>query len=118
MKNVLVISTTSPFDRQKIRDALDTALIYAAIDQNISWLLLDSAVLALKKPQSASHIGLKDYFKAIKTLEIYDIEQVYVCADAMEKYQLDEQQLNIAVIALNKQQQQQLLQQQNFVVNL
>ncbi|NOU49386.1 sulfurtransferase complex subunit TusC [Pseudoalteromonas sp. JBTF-M23] len=118
MKNVLVISSDSPFDGQKIRDALDTTLIYAAIDQNISWLLKDSAVLALKKQQSAAHIGLKDYFKAIKTLEIYDVEQVYVCADAMQKYQLTEEQLIITALTLTKQQQQSLIQQQDFVVTL
>ncbi|WP_105168444.1 DsrE family protein [Pseudoalteromonas sp. T1lg23B] len=118
MKNVLIISHKSPFDDLYIRDALDTTLIYAAIDQNVSWLLLDSALLALKSAQSAAHLGLKDFFKTIKTLEIYDVEQVYVCELAMQKYQLDQQQLSIPVTVLSKSQQQALLQQQDMVVNL
>ncbi|WP_152086130.1 DsrE family protein [Pseudoalteromonas sp. A25] len=118
MKKILAISTSSPFDGQKIRDALDTTLIYAAIDQNISWLLLDSAVLALKKGQSAAHLGLKDHFKAIKTLEIYDVEQVYICEQAKAKYHLTDDQLSVNVITLNKPQQQALIQQQDFVVTL
>jgi tRNA 2-thiouridine synthesizing protein C len=118
MKNVLVISQSSPFDGLKLRDALDTTLIYAAIDQNVSWLLTGSAVLALKSEQSAAPLGLKDFFKTIKTLEIYDVEQVYVCEDALLRYGLDAQQLTIDVTALSKQKQRALLQQQDYVVTI
>ena len=52
MKDIMIISSHSPFDNMHTRDALDMALIFAAIDQNVSWLFQGSAVLALKSAQA------------------------------------------------------------------
>ena len=66
MINVLVMSQCSPFDDLNIRDALDMTLIFAAVDQNVSWLFSGPAVLALKKHQQPNNIGLKDFLKTLK----------------------------------------------------
>ena len=118
MKNVLVLSQYSPFDDSHIRDALDMTLIFGAVDQNISWLFSGPAVLALKKQQQPEHIGLKNYFKTIKTLEIYDIENIYVCEKSLLEYGLNKNNLLISVKALNYQQQHHLIAQQQQIVTL
>jgi tRNA 2-thiouridine synthesizing protein C len=118
MINVLVISQSSPFDDLNIRDALDMTLIFAAVDQNISWLFSGAAVLALKKHQQPNNIGLKDFFKNIKTLEIYDVENIYVCEKSLLDYGLNKNDLLIDAKALNFSQQQILIKRQRHVVNL
>lgn len=118
MINVLVFSHHSPFDDLHIRDALDMTLIFAAVEQNISWLFSGPAVLALKKHQQPEHIGLKNYFKTIRTLEIYDVENIYVCEKSLLEYGLDKHNLLVEVKALNYQQQTQLIAQQQHIVNL
>ena len=70
MKNVLVISQHAPFDDQHIRESLDMALIFAAIDQNISWLLSADAVLALKKKYLVILLFRITTIKCLKCLKI------------------------------------------------
>ncbi|MCQ8876858.1 sulfurtransferase complex subunit TusC [Pseudoalteromonas shioyasakiensis] len=118
MINVLVLSQHSPFDDLHIRDALDMTLIFAAIEQNISWLFTGPAVLALKKQQKPESLGLKNYFKSIKTLEIYDVENIYVCEKSLIDYNLDINDLLIDAKALDFKAQSKLIAQQQQVINL
>lgn len=118
MKNVTVISHQSPFNNTHIRDALDMTLIFAAIDQNISWLFQGPAVCALKAEQSPQKSGLKNFLKTIKTLEIYDVDNIYVCKNSLDDYDLLTDQLMLDVKILNPDEQQQLLSKQDLVVTL
>lgn len=118
MINVLVISQSSPFDDLDIRDALDMTLIFAAVDQNVSWLFSGPAVLALKKHQQPNSIGIKDFFKNIKTLEIYDVENIYVCEKSLFDYGLNKHDLLLKVQTLNFSEQQTLIKNQKHVVNI
>ncbi|KPH65001.1 sulfur relay protein TusC [Pseudoalteromonas porphyrae] len=118
MINVLVLSQHSPFDDMHIRDALDMTLIFAAIEQNISWLFTGPAVLALKKGQHTDPLGLKNYFKSIKTLEIYDVENIYVCEKSLVDFNLAKSDLLINVNVLDFAAQSKLIATQHQVVNL
>ncbi|WP_372762000.1 sulfurtransferase complex subunit TusC [Pseudoalteromonas sp.] len=118
MINVLVMSQHSPFDDMYIRDALDMALIFAAVEQNISWLFSGPAVLTLKKQQQPNLVGIKDFYKNIKMLEIYDVENIYVCEKSLLDYGLSKHDLLIPAKALNFDQQQTLIAAQQQVVNL
>lgn len=118
MKNILVISQHGPFDDQHIRESLDTTLIFAAIEQNISWLLSGEAVLALKKNQLPERLGIKNYFKTIKTLELYDVENIYVCEKSLMDFNLTQESLIIDVKVANFEQQRELISQQHQVVTL
>ena len=118
MINVLVISQSSPFDDMNIRDALDMTLIFAAVDQNISWLFSGPAVLALKKNQKPNSLGIKDFFKNIKMLEIYDVENIYVCEKSLIDYGLSKSELLIEANIVNFNAQKQLIHNQQHVVTL
>ncbi len=107
-----------PFDDQHIRESLDTTLIFAAIEQNISWLLSGEAVLALKKNQQPEQLGIKNYFKTIKTLELYDVENIYVCEKSLMDFNLTQESLIIDVKVANFEQQRELISQQHQVVTL
>jgi tRNA 2-thiouridine synthesizing protein C len=118
MKKVMVISRNSPFDNMHIRDALDMTLIFAAIDQSVSWLFQGPSVLALKSGQAPHEIGIKNFLKSIKTLEIYDVEHIYVCQSALDLYQLTSSDLSIDVKVVDSEQQRHLIEQQDHIVTL
>ncbi|MCF6440681.1 DsrE family protein [Pseudoalteromonas luteoviolacea] len=117
-KKVLVICDASPFDKQIIRDSLDMALIFAAIDQEVSWLFRGPSVLALKEGQKPNQLGIKDFLKQLKTLEIYDVDSIFVCENALSDLSISKEQLAIDADALNINQQQALLSEQDHVVKL
>lgn len=119
MKNVLVIASKAPFDNMHLRESLDMTLIFAAIEQNISLLFQGPSVLSLKKGQSPESLKLKNYFKTFGTLSLYDVENVYVCAESLARYQLTLSDLSIDdITAVDKDAKLTLTKNQDFVVTL
>ncbi|TQF70915.1 sulfurtransferase complex subunit TusC [Pseudoalteromonas luteoviolacea] len=117
-KKILVITDASPFDGQRIRESLDMALIFAAIDQEVSWLFTGASVLALTDGNHPTSLGIKDFFKQLKTLEIYDVDSLFVCQGALQKYQLTTEKLSVDVSALCNSAQQELISKHDHVVKL
>ncbi|MBQ4812953.1 tRNA 2-thiouridine(34) synthase TusC [Pseudoalteromonas luteoviolacea] len=117
-KKILIISDAAPFDGQRIRESLDMALIFAAIDQDVSWLFTGASVLALTQGANPNSIGIKDFFKQLKTLEIYDVDSLFACEHALLEYKLSTEQLNVDVDPLSYQQQQRLISEHDHVVKL
>lgn len=118
MKDVIVICQSAPFDCTAIREGLDMALIFAAIEQNISILFQGPAVNALLSEQNPTHAGLKNYFKTLGTLDLYDVENVYVCESSLSDYEIAHEQLSIACHIVDSTQIQQLLKHQGMVITL
>ncbi|KZN59776.1 sulfurtransferase complex subunit TusC [Pseudoalteromonas luteoviolacea] len=117
-KKILVISDAAPFDGQRIRESLDMALIFAAIDQEVSWLFTGASVLALTKNTTPTSLGIKDFFKQLKTLEIYDVDSLFVCEHALLEYQLSTEKLSVDAKALSFELQQSLINEHDHVVKL
>ncbi|AOT08468.1 DsrE family protein [Pseudoalteromonas luteoviolacea] len=117
-KKILVVCDAAPFDAQIIRDSLDMALIFAAVDQEVSWLFRGASVLALKTAQHPNQLGIKDFFKQLKTLEIYDIDRIFVCENALAEFSMSSEELTIDTETVNIKQQQALLKKQDHVVKL
>ena len=118
MKNILVVSHKAPFDKMHIRESLDTCLIFAAIEQNISWLFKDEAVLALKPDYDLTKSGLKDFFKSLKTLEVYDVDQIYICSESLDRFGLEINTLSVELTPLSLEEQQALISKQDHTVVL
>lgn len=118
MNELLVISQHSPFSESGLKDALDMALIFAAVDGDVAWLFTGSSVHALKKNQNPHHIKLKDVFKALKTLEIYDVEQIYISEPCLIQAQLSREDLAIEATLLQRSEMQELIAKFSKVVTL
>ncbi len=88
MKHILVVVSSSPFAGMQMRESLDMTLIFAAIDQKVSWLFKDEALFALKKNQSPASAQLKDFFKTFGTLALYDVDALYYDLDAANRLAL------------------------------
>lgn len=113
MTQVLIIMRSSAWQDSQAREAQDLALATAAMDNPVHLLYLGEAVLQLL-PLTGKPVG-KDFTVAQKLFPLYDIGEVYVCAKALDQYQIDPASLRLPVVVVDdfgltaQQQAQQLL---------
>lgn len=88
-KSLLVIVRHSPYGSSLGRVSLDTALAAAAFDQPVSLLFMGDGVLQLCADQDSHAIGVKNIGRLLASLPMYEIEQVYVDAEATKRYNMD-----------------------------
>ncbi len=93
---------TDAYQGLKIQEALDQVLITAAFDQSVSLLLLDDAVFHFYKNQRNEQIACKDIAAIYRSLEIYDIEQIYVEQESLIQRGLIQSELLIPVTLISR----------------
>ena len=118
MKHILVISQHAPYTAQTLRESLDMVLIFAAIDQTVTWLVEGDAVLALKKSQQPKLLQSKDFTKAIKMLALYDVDTIYACERSIADHGLVMGELFDSAHAVSAEQKQALIAQADEVITL
>ena len=57
---------------------------------------IDDGVLNLLDGQNPELLLQKDFIRTFKLLDLYDIEQRFVCADSLDQYNLNTEQLIIS----------------------
>jgi len=88
-KSVLMILRHSPYGSSLAGASLDAALASAAFEQPVDLLFLGDGVLQLHAGQDSAAQGVRNKAKVLASLPLYDIERVYVDAEAAARYQLD-----------------------------
>tara|TARA_R110001599_G_scaffold353512_1_gene593481 strand:+ start:83134 stop:83505 length:372 start_codon:yes stop_codon:yes gene_type:complete len=108
-KSLLLLIRHSPYGSSLARASIDVALAAAAFDQTVSLLFLGDGVLQLLPDQDTATGGLRNMGKLLASLPLYDIEQVYVDAEAAARYQLDLHGAPVATQALDREAMSRLL---------
>jgi len=99
----LMTLSHAPYGSQCAKESLDAALILAAFEQQPAILFVDEGVLQLlptsQSPASHKHIG-----KIISALEIYDINDLWVEQESLDRFGLVANELSqtVNVIARSK----------------
>jgi|TARA_R110002073_G_scaffold181206_4_gene339511 tRNA 2-thiouridine synthesizing protein C len=88
-KRMLVVIRHSPYGSSLAKASLDVVLAAAAFDQNIALLFLGDGVLQLIPRQESSALGKKNIGRQLASLPLYDIDSVYVDAEAAARYNID-----------------------------
>ncbi|WP_207896678.1 sulfurtransferase complex subunit TusC [Cricetibacter osteomyelitidis] len=103
---------TAPHGTSVSREGLDALLAATAFcDENeIAVHFMDDGVLNLLKNQQPDHILQKDYIPLFKLLDLYDIENRYICEQSLQRFSLSEQDL---VLNLQKTDRTLLMRQLN-----
>lgn len=83
MNKVAFIFHTSPHGSAAGREGLDAVLATSALSEELAVFFLGDGVYQLKKQQTPAAIHGRDYAPTFGLLELYDIEQIYVCADSL-----------------------------------
>ena len=115
MKKVAIIISSAPHGTAKGREALDTALALSTFN-HISVFFIGDGVFHLLANQHPELILMRDYIATFNMLELYDIEDVYVCKASLDERNLNQIPLNIANQLIDDKQLTQLLANQDAVL--
>ncbi len=101
IKKFLYVNRRQPHGTVYALESLETVLIGAAFDQDVSMLFIDDGVYQLKKEQSPDVMEFKNFSKTYKALEMYDVEKVFVERESLEERGLgvDDLLIDVEVIA-------------------
>lgn len=89
---------TAPHGNVISREGLDALLAATAFcdEEEIGVFFIDDGVLNLLDGQNPELLLQKDFIRTFKLLDLYDIEQRFVCADSLDQYNLQTEQLIIS----------------------
>ena len=89
---------TAPHGNAISREGLDALLAATAFcdEEEIGVFFIDDGVLNLLDGQNPELLLQKDFIRTFKLLDLYDIEQRFVCTDSLDQYNLQTEQLIIS----------------------
>jgi len=117
IKKFAFVNRKAPYGTIYALEVLETVLISAAFDQDVSVVFMDDGVYQLKKDVDTDGIGMKNFSKTYRALEGYDIEKLYVDKESMEARGLTEDDLITDVEVLTAAEISKILDDQDCVVS-
>ena len=95
---------TAPHGNAISREGLDALLAATAFcdEEDIGVFFIDDGVLNLLDEQNPELLLQKDFIRTFKLLDLYDIEQRFVCADSLDQYNLQTEQLIISAEKIDR----------------
>ena len=95
---------TAPHGNAISREGLDALLAATAFcdEEEIGVFFIDDGVLNLLDGQNSELLLQKDFIRTFKLLDLYDIEQRFVCADSLDQYNLQTEQLIISAEKIDR----------------
>ena len=95
---------TAPHGNAISREGLDALLAATAFcdEEEIGVFFIDDGVLNLLDGQNPEVLLQKDFIRTFKLLDLYDIEQRFVCADSLNQYNLQTEQLIISAEKIDR----------------
>ena len=95
---------TAPHGNAISREGLDALLAATAFcdEEELGVFFIDDGVLNLLDGQNPELLLQKDFIRTFKLLDLYDIEQRFVCADSLDQYNLQAEQLIISAEKIDR----------------
>jgi len=116
-KKFLYVNRRVPHGTVYALESLETVLIGAAFDQDVSMLFIDDGVYQLKKEQNPEGIEFKNFAKAFRALEMYDVEKLFVEQESLAERGLDTNDLLVDVEVISREQTKALIDEQDVVLS-
>ena len=104
---------TAPHGNAISREGLDALLAATAFcdEEDIGVFFIDDGVLNLFDGQNPELLLQKDFIRTFKLLDLYDIEQRFICADSLAQFSLCADELVLACQVLPRSEWMAQLQQ-------
>ncbi len=93
MKKVAFIFHSAPHATSSGREGLDALLAASAYSEDLAIFFVGEGVLQLLKGQDPTQVLSRDYISAFKLLDLYDIEQRFICEQSMQEWGVEEDDL-------------------------
>jgi len=84
-KKIMFLMRKAPHGTIYSYEGLETVLIMAAFEQDLSMAFVGDGVFVLVKDQDTKGIGIKGFIKTYSALEDYGVEKFYVDKKSMEE---------------------------------
>ncbi|TMX35011.1 sulfurtransferase complex subunit TusC [Vibrio rotiferianus] len=111
MSQLTYLFRSAPHGSNAGREGVDALLAASAYCEDITVLFFGDGVYQLLLGQDPAGILSKDYAPMLKLFDLYDIEQVFVCADSLAERGLAQADLVIDAEVLRTEQFKDKLQQ-------
>lgn len=116
VKRFLFVNRKAPYGTVYALEALETVLISAAFDQDVSVVFADDGVFQLKKGQDTKGVNMKNFSPTFRALEGYDVEKLYVEKESLDIRGLTEDDLVVDVEVLNSAELSEIMAAQDVVI--
>ncbi len=117
VKRFLYVNRKAPYGTIYAHETLETVLITAAFEQDVSVVFMDDGVFQLKKEQDTTGLGMKNFSPTFRALEGYDVEKLYVEKESMDARGLTADDLVVPVEMLSSNELQDLMDAQDVVIS-
>jgi tRNA 2-thiouridine synthesizing protein C len=84
-KKFLYVNRKAPHGTIYAHEALEVVLIGAAFEQDVTLAFIDDGVYQLLQNQDTGAIGTKNFAPTFRALGDYDVNQIYVERESLEK---------------------------------
>ena len=108
----------SPYSSTLAREALDMALATAAFGNEVTLVFLNDGVYQLLTAQEVAPQQRKNIAKTLDALALYDITQVYACADSIKRRGLEAPHLFAAAQLASQETLRTLIEHADNIINL
>ena len=116
MKKLLIMLHQTPYRDTHTIEMLETAMVGAVFDFQVSLLLRADSVWGLVPGQDAGLFGRRSVGKVLGALPTYEVTQVYACSEALARANLADADLVVPVEQITPEQQAALIADQDLVV--
>ncbi len=117
VKRFLFVNRKAPHGTVYALESLETVLISAAFDQDVSVVFIDDGVFQLKKDQDTTGVNMKNFAKTFRALDGYDVEKLYVEKESLEARGLTQDDLIVDVEVLESKELGEIMAAQDVVIS-
>jgi tRNA 2-thiouridine synthesizing protein C len=117
MKKFMFVNRKAPYGTIYALESLETVLITATFDQDVSLVFIDDGVYELVKGQNSKGIGIKNSSPTYRALEGYDVEKLYVERESMDARGLTAADLLVPVEVLGSAEMAALMAEQDVILS-
>ncbi|MDH5410972.1 MAG: sulfurtransferase complex subunit TusC [Alphaproteobacteria bacterium] len=117
VKRFMFVNRKAPYGTVYALESLETVLISAAFDQDVSVVFADDGVFQLKKGQDTPGINMKNFSPTFRALDGYDVEKLYVEKESLEARGLTEDDLLVDVEVLSSKELSKIMAAQDVVIS-
>ncbi len=115
VKKFMYVNRRAPYGTIYALESLEVVLIGAAFDQDVSLLFMDDGVFQLKKDQETDDIGVKNFSRTYRALEMYDVEKLFVSQESMDERGLTPDDLVVDVEVMSNTALAELMDDQDVI---
>jgi tRNA 2-thiouridine synthesizing protein C len=117
VKRFMYVNRRAPYGTIYALENLETVLIAAAFDQDVSMVFIDDGIYQIKKGQDTKAINMKNFSPTYRALDDYDVEKLYVERESMEARGLAPEDFVVPVEVVSSAELREIMDQQDAVIS-